>query len=230
VGGGELRATRDWVGQSQTANLIERLRRGCAQCQGMTSSVYPLSNLMGARQVCTYRPQSRFNLKHCPHPQQNSFLDPKSHDPVKMRHYKFIHFSHLLAVALAATLPQKAQSKSMVPLVITNRCSDTIWPAVHTNDGQGPKSQGFELSAGSTQNFTVNTDWNGRIWGRTNCTFDSKGFGSCGTGDCGGNLTCTLTVSFPSQCRTIATTNSNTCLIFTRVRRLRLQSSTCLDT
>lgn len=113
-----------------------------------------------------------------------------------MRQHNIILATHLFAVARAALLQQKAAQNTIVPLIITNRCSDTIWPAVHTDGGQGPESHGFELAAGSSKNSTMKTDWHGRVWGRTNCTFDNKGFGSCGTGDCGGNLTCTVTVSF----------------------------------
>ncbi|KAF2421115.1 Osmotin, thaumatin-like protein [Tothia fuscella] len=80
-----------------------------------------------------------------------------------------------------------------IPLLITNRCSDTIWPAISTQNGTGPKSTGFELKAGISQNLTVDTNWNGRVWGRTNCTFDTKGVGSCRTGDCAGHLECSAT-------------------------------------
>jgi hypothetical protein len=92
----------------------------------------------------------------------------------------------------AATIPSKPLK---VPLIITNRCTDTIWPGISTQAGVGPSSHGFELSAGATRNLSVETSWNGRVWGRTNCTnFDNNGtHGSCLTGDCGGNLTCTVT-------------------------------------
>lgn len=83
----------------------------------------------------------------------------------------------------------------LVPLVIRNQCPDTIWPAISTQAGKGPSIGGFQLSAGSTQNLSVDTSWNGRVWGRTNCTFDSRGRGTCGTGDCGGNLNCVSSVS-----------------------------------
>lgn len=84
---------------------------------------------------------------------------------------------------------------SNVSLIITNQCSDTIWPGVGTQAGDLPGIVGFELASGDSKNISVATNWNGRVWGRTNCTFDSNGGGSCLTGDCGGNLTCTGTVS-----------------------------------
>lgn len=89
---------------------------------------------------------------------------------------------------------------SNVSLVITNQCSDTIWPGVGTQAGDLPGIVGFELASGNTKNISVATNWNGRVWGRTNCTFDSTGAGSCVTGDCGGNLTCTGTVRYPRSC------------------------------
>ncbi|KAH8942138.1 hypothetical protein BDL97_14G082700 [Sphagnum fallax] len=36
----------------------------------------------------------------------------------------------------------------------------------------------------------VEAGWGGRFWGRTGCTFDAHGRGSCETGDCGGFLKC----------------------------------------
>jgi hypothetical protein len=30
------------------------------------------------------------------------------------------------------------------------------------------------------------------VWGRTGCSFDGSGRGSCATGDCGGALSCML--------------------------------------
>lgn len=86
-----------------------------------------------------------------------------------------------------------------VSLIITNSCDDTIWPAIATQNGEGPERTGFEILAGSTQNLTVGTSWNGRVWARTNCTFDTSGIGSCSTGDCGGNITCTGIVRLSSS-------------------------------
>jgi len=102
------------------------------------------------------------------------------------------NFIYYAAWALPVT---NAAGKTDVPLLVTNRCRDTIWPGLFTSNGTGPDSLGFELTTGSTRNLSVLSDWNGRIWGRTNCTFDDKGVGHCGTGDCGGKLECTGTVS-----------------------------------
>jgi len=87
-----------------------------------------------------------------------------------------------------------------VPLIVTNNCPETIWPGIGTQAGTGPKLQGFELAAGASINQTVSGDWQGRLWGRTNCSFNAAGTGAsnlngnngagaaCSTGDCGGVL------------------------------------------
>ncbi len=88
------------------------------------------------------------------------------------------------------------------PLVITNQCQETIYPAIATQKGTAPDTGGFSLSAGQQRNLTVSADWQGRVWGRTNCTFNSDGTGAsnhggynggglaCATGDCGGVVDC----------------------------------------
>jgi beta-mannosidase len=82
---------------------------------------------------------------------------------------------------------------SDLPLRITNRCGEDLWPAILTQAGDGPATKGFRLAAGATRNLTVGGDWQGRVWARTNCTFDedgnvppsSQGQAPCSTGDCG---------------------------------------------
>ena len=97
----------------------------------------------------------------------------------------------------------QSNSNSTVQLIITNQCSDTIWPGIQTDNGTGPTTNGFALPAGSSQNLTVGADWNGRVWSRTNCTFNSTGSGGCFTGDCGGQLNCTI----PGAAATLAEFN-----------------------
>jgi hypothetical protein len=103
--------------------------------------------------------------------------------------------------------PEKRDS---VPLVISNQCDGTIWPGIGTQAGTGAGTGGFELPAGSSMDLMVSTDWQGRVWGRTNCSFNPEGTGAsnlngnngagaaCTTGDCGGVLSCVLTVSLTS--------------------------------
>ena len=101
--------------------------------------------------------------------------------------------------------PEKRDS---VPLVISNQCSDTIWPGIGTQAGTGAGTGGFELESGSSRSLSVSANWQGRVWGRTNCSFNPTGTGAsnlngnngggaaCQTGDCGGVLSCELTVSY----------------------------------
>lgn len=96
-------------------------------------------------------------------------------------------------------LVPRASSSADTPLVITNNCATDIWPGIITQAGTGPSSQGFHLSPGDDMSQTVSENWQGRIWGRTNCTFNSQGTGNgggtaCGTGDCNGALSCSVTV------------------------------------
>ncbi|KAH8169915.1 thaumatin family protein [Sarocladium implicatum] len=76
-----------------------------------------------------------------------------------------------------------------IPLVITNKCDDTIWPGITTQSGTGPGTGGFELVAGNSTRLWVAPDWQGRVWGRTNCTVDGDSC-SCTTGDCSHKLDC----------------------------------------
>jgi len=94
-----------------------------------------------------------------------------------------------------------------LPLKITNACAETIWPGIGTQAGTGAGTGGFELAVGVSKDLTVSSDWQGRVWGRTNCSFNALGTGAsnlngnngggraCDSGDCGGVLSCVLTVS-----------------------------------
>lgn len=76
-----------------------------------------------------------------------------------------------------------------IPLIVTNTCGDTIWPGIATQHGDAPDLHGFPLAPGETKNLTVGPDWQGRVWGRTNCT-TSGDTASCMTGDCFGKMNC----------------------------------------
>lgn len=105
------------------------------------------------------------------------------------------------------------------PLNIVNMCPDTIWPGIGTQKGTGAGTGGFELASGATKQLTVSGDWQGRVWGRTNCSFNMDGTGAsnlngqdgsgaaCTTGDCGGVLSCVLTVSSPRTPRLLIYTD-----------------------
>ncbi|XP_071696695.1 thaumatin-like protein 1 [Rutidosis leptorrhynchoides] len=69
-----------------------------------------------------------------------------------------------------------------------NRCDYIVWPGILSSAGSTPlDSTGFELSPGESRSFQATPGWSGRFWGRTGCTFDANGQGSCATGDCGSN-------------------------------------------
>lgn len=140
---------------------------------------------------------------------------------VRLRHHSLICFLYALCVSIPqavsgvhhmkraplAYVSQRGESK---PLVISNLCTETIYPGIATQAGTAPSTGGFKLDTGQTRNLTVGADWQGRVWGRTNCSFNSDGTGSsnnggnngggsaCSTGDCNGLMSCKVTVrSFP---------------------------------
>ncbi|OWP07039.1 hypothetical protein B2J93_7773 [Marssonina coronariae] len=87
--------------------------------------------------------------------------------------------------------------RDSVPLKVSNLCEQTIWPGIGTQAGTGAGTGGFELASGGVKELTVSGDWQGRVWGRTNCSFNELGTGAsnlngnngagaaCTTGDCG---------------------------------------------
>ena len=99
---------------------------------------------------------------------------------------------------------EKRQSGSRdTPLLIANWCDNDIHPGLLTQGGDGPPETGFHLSPGSNQTVYVASDWQGRIWGRTNCSFDDSGQAqggstACSTGDCGGALACEIAGASPA--------------------------------
>ncbi|GLJ41559.1 hypothetical protein SUGI_1284010 [Cryptomeria japonica] len=75
---------------------------------------------------------------------------------------------------------------------IRNQCGYTVWAAGLPGGGQ-------QLNQGQT--WTVNLPagtQSGKFWGRTGCSFDARGRGSCKTGDCGGQLSCQATGAVPT--------------------------------
>jgi Thaumatin family len=103
---------------------------------------------------------------------------------------------------------------SGVPLKVTNKCSEDIYPGIQTQSGTGPPSSGFRLGPGASNSQMVGADWNGRVWARTNCSFNVQGTASvngagpaCTTGDCGGAVACPSTVSIPKSAVFVTTNN-----------------------
>jgi hypothetical protein len=114
---------------------------------------------------------------------------------------------HSIPLILAAfvTLVQaaSADTPSSRPLIITNQCSDTIYPGILTQAGEGPADTGFKLDPGVSHTQSVSEAWEGRVWGRTNCSFNTDGTlpanntpgKACLTGDCAGSVSCKVSVS-----------------------------------
>ena len=109
----------------------------------------------------------------------------------------------------AASLTKRDSGNSSIQLVATNNCSDVIYPAIATQNGDPPELSGFKLDPGQSQILTVSSNWKGRMWGRTNCSFPNPSVPSmaCETGDCGGELNCTMAVrrSITSVCGSVLT-------------------------
>lgn len=110
-------------------------------------------------------------------------------------------------MALKAPLKTNRRKLDITPLLVTNRCPDNIWPGISTQSGTGPGENGFQLKPGETKNQTVSEDWQGRVWGRTNCSFSDDGSSAasgrgkaCATGDCNGALNCQVGVCRTMRC------------------------------
>ncbi|XP_072989430.1 pathogenesis-related thaumatin-like protein 3.5 [Typha latifolia] len=99
----------------------------------------------------------------------------------------------LFLVALC-TFPIPASAVTTV-FTLRNNCAYTVWPGTLSGNGVALLGGGgFELPPNATSSFPAPPGWSGRFWARTNCHFASSGNGSgtCVTGDCGGELRCTL--------------------------------------
>ncbi|XP_077210903.1 pathogenesis-related thaumatin-like protein 3.5 [Tasmannia lanceolata] len=82
--------------------------------------------------------------------------------------------------------------------MLHNNCKNPVWPGFHSAVGKPLLGNGgFKLKPGQKVRISVPKDWSGRLWGRSGCTFNKKGLGTCVTGDCGGLLRCTSSNSVP---------------------------------
>ena len=118
------------------------------------------------------------------------------------------HRIHDRLPTLDYTLDDLLRRSGTKPLKVSNQCGDIIYPGVVTQAGTGPDmGGGFKLNPGEEMDMTVSSDWQGRVWGRTNCSFNDAGTGpsnhgglggggqACLTGDCNGVIDCLATVS-----------------------------------
>ncbi|KAK3143278.1 hypothetical protein QOZ80_4AG0298400 [Eleusine coracana subsp. coracana] len=100
-----------------------------------------------------------------------------------------------LALAILCFLSGCADSARVFTII--NHCKTTIWPAASPGDSFG--GGGFALRPGQSMVFTAPVGWSGRIWGRTECSFDASGNGSCATGACGTTLKCGASGATPAS-------------------------------
>ena len=94
------------------------------------------------------------------------------------------------------SLPKIPNNRS---ITIINSCSTDIWPALLTTNNTGPYMNGFYLPSQKSVQLWVSFDWTGRIWARTNCSFnESTNTGPCFTGSCANVLNCSVSGSPPT--------------------------------
>ncbi|KAL0543935.1 hypothetical protein IC582_019040 [Cucumis melo] len=90
-------------------------------------------------------------------------------------------------ITRCALIPQDSFST----FTVLNNCPYTVWAAAYPGGGR-------RLDTNQTWLLKLPSPTTGRIWGRTNCKFDSTGHGICETGDCGGKLECQFSGSPPN--------------------------------
>lgn len=105
-------------------------------------------------------------------------------------------FSHSKRGALAKQGPP-GDWEGRIPLVVTNNCEATIWPGIATQAGTGPGTGGFELEPGENKTRWVGSNWQGRVWGRSNCMVNGD-LCACKTGDCFLKLDCVFSGAPPA--------------------------------
>ena len=124
-----------------------------------------------------------------------------AHSLLAISHLPACEAIHHMKRAPIAYVAQRGETR---PLNVLNQCAEPIWAAFATQAGTGPASGGFKLDVGASKNQQVSPDWQGRVWGRTNCSFNAagtgaagtNGWGACATGDCAGLLSCKTGVRF----------------------------------
>ena len=109
--------------------------------------------------------------------------------PVEASVSSATNVSNTVSSAIQTSVKRAADGTRTITFV--NNTSQTVWAGALGNPGYPvPDNGGWEMAPGSTHSVEVQNDWRGRFWGRTYCSFDGAGKGSCETGDCGGVLEC----------------------------------------
>ncbi|KAJ7949132.1 Thaumatin [Quillaja saponaria] len=71
---------------------------------------------------------------------------------------------------------------------LQNKCRETIWPGIQASAGKPQLMDGgVQLR---TNDIITSMHPTGCFWGRSGCSFDQSGKGTCITGDCSGVLKC----------------------------------------
>ncbi|GLJ40596.1 hypothetical protein SUGI_0838030 [Cryptomeria japonica] len=111
---------------------------------------------------------------------------------------------------------------------LVNECKHIIWPGIQPGAGHLLLERGGTcLEPQTAKSFEAPVGWSGRIWGRSNCSFDEAGNnGGCTTGDCGGSFFCNgmggvppatlieITLSSSSSCNDSASASTAACSDF----------------
>ncbi|GMH25090.1 hypothetical protein Nepgr_026933 [Nepenthes gracilis] len=95
-----------------------------------------------------------------------------------------------LTVLLLLTISSGPRFGECANLTLLNHCKETIWPAILPGDNFTDDVDGTALKPGKFAVLTAPPGWHGRIWGRTGCSFEGGGNGTCQTGGCGNSLKC----------------------------------------
>jgi hypothetical protein len=88
-------------------------------------------------------------------------------------------FATLVFILFAVLVPFGAAVAA--DFTVVNKCSYTVYPGIFPATYQ---NGGWQMAPGTSVNFTLNSGFIGRIWGRTNCNSASPAV--CSTGSCGG--------------------------------------------
>lgn len=84
-----------------------------------------------------------------------------------------------------------AVEAATTPFTFVNTLNQPVWVGALGNPGKPlPDGGGWRMDPGTTRTLDLPSDWAGRFWGRSGCTFDASGNGHCDTGDCAGRLQC----------------------------------------
>lgn len=91
----------------------------------------------------------------------------------------------------------RLDTSKMRGLVVANHSRKPVWVGTQTVGLFGDTTKhvqtldrGWLLGPLSASRVTVPKGWRGKIWGRTDCVFDSRGAGVCRTGGCGCCMRC----------------------------------------